>query len=161
MTGFWWWGQKKEWSPLRIIVHYIGYHTVNISAVLYLKKSYFSLVHGVTTLALKSNAPNLWHCNKFLWSKKKQENSNILFLVAISILGMVLNSLNLISYVNYFVTCIEFFKFSSCEINIISMEFVHCMIMFLYNLLPTSQKNIDIVCNFSFSTYDLGTKYSE
>lgn len=41
-------------------------------------------------------------------SKKKQENSNILFLVAISILGMVLNSLNLISYVNYFVTCIEF-----------------------------------------------------
>lgn len=161
MTGFWWWGQKKEWSPLRIIVHYIGYHTVNISAVLYLKKSYFSLVHGVTTLALKSNAPNLWHCNKFLWSKKKQENSNILFLVAISILGMVLNSLNLISNVNYFVTCIEFFKFSSCEINIISMEFVHCMIMFLYNLLPTSQKNIDIVCNFSFSTYDLGTKYSE
>lgn len=59
-------------------------------------------------IALKSNAPNLWHCNKFLWSKKKQENSNILFLVAISILGMVLNSLNLISYVNYFVTCIEF-----------------------------------------------------
>lgn len=94
-------------------------------------------------------------------SKKKQENSNILFLVAISILGMVLNSLNLISYVNYFVTCKEFFKFSSSEINIISMEFVHCMIMFLYNLLPTSQKNIDIVCNFSFSTYDLGTKYSE
>lgn len=41
------------------------------------------------------------------------------------------------------------------------MEFVHCMIMFLYNLLPTSQKNIDIVCNFSFSTYDLGTKYFE